>query len=138
MLSFNSKFHLSLTEVSVQRAPVSLACWVGIPVYLVLIVSFICHRLKYQSREFLSPLLAGLESQLPQVHITLSSFSSFNSNCHLSLTEVSVQGAPVSLACWVGIPVSLVLIVTSIYNSLKSQSRELLSPLLAGFESHFI
>ena len=39
--SFNSKFHLLLTEVSVQGAPVSLACWVGIPVYLVLIVSLI-------------------------------------------------------------------------------------------------
>ena len=63
MLSFNSKIHLSLTEVSVQGAPVSLACWVGIPVYLVLLVSFIYHRLKYQSRGLLSPLLAGLESQ---------------------------------------------------------------------------
>ena len=39
--TFNSKFHLLLTEVSVQGAPVSLACWVGIPVYLVLAVSFI-------------------------------------------------------------------------------------------------
>ena len=41
MISFKSKFHLSLTEVSVQGAPVSLACRVRIPVYLVLIVSFI-------------------------------------------------------------------------------------------------
>ena len=49
--SFNSKFLLILTEVSVQGAAVSLASWVGIPVYLVLIVSFIYHRLKYQSRE---------------------------------------------------------------------------------------
>ena len=40
LLSFNSKFYLLLTEVSVQGAPVSLACWVGIPVYLALIVSF--------------------------------------------------------------------------------------------------
>ena len=29
--SFNSKFHLLLTEVSVQGAAVSLSCWVGIP-----------------------------------------------------------------------------------------------------------
>ena len=42
----------------------------------------------------MSPLLAGLESQL------------------FRLTEVSVQGASVSLACWVGIPVYLVLIVS--------------------------
>ena len=63
MLSFNSKIHLSLTEVSVQGAPVSLACWVGIPDYLVLLVRFIYHTLKYQSRELLSPSHAGLESQ---------------------------------------------------------------------------
>ena len=63
MISFNSKFHLSLTEESVQGAPISLACGVEIPVYLVLIVRFIYHTLKYQSRELLSPLLAGLESQ---------------------------------------------------------------------------
>ena len=61
--SFKSKFHLPLTEVSVQGASVSLACWVGIPVYLVLKVSFIYHWLKYQSREPLCPLLPGLESQ---------------------------------------------------------------------------
>ena len=41
-----------------------LACWVGIPVYLVLVVSDNYYRLKYQSRELLSPLVAGLESQL--------------------------------------------------------------------------
>ncbi|CAH3114656.1 unnamed protein product, partial [Porites lobata] len=29
-----------ITEVSVQGAPVSLACWVGIPVYLDFIISF--------------------------------------------------------------------------------------------------
>ena len=57
---------------------------------------------------------------------------------HVSYTEVSVQGAPVFLTCWVGIPVSLVLIVSSIYHRLKYQSRDLLSPLLAGLESHFI
>ena len=39
--SLNSTFYLLLTEVSVQGAPVSLACLVGIPVYLVLIVRFI-------------------------------------------------------------------------------------------------
>ena len=61
--TFNSKYELPETEVSVQGAPVSLACWVGIPVYLLLIVSFNYQRLKYQSRELLSPLLAGLESQ---------------------------------------------------------------------------
>ena len=49
----------------------SLACWVGIPVCLVLIVILNYNRLKYQSMEPLSPLLAGLESQLPSVHITL-------------------------------------------------------------------
>ena len=38
--SYNSKFHLLMTEVSVQEAPVSLACWVGIPVYVVLIGKF--------------------------------------------------------------------------------------------------
>ena len=64
MISFNSKFYLSLTEVAVQGAPVSLVCRVEFPVYLVLIVSFIYHTLKYQSRELLSPLLVGLESQL--------------------------------------------------------------------------
>ena len=64
MISFNSKFHLSLTEVAVQGAPASLACRVEIPVHLVLIVSFLYHTLKYQSRERLSRLLAGLESQL--------------------------------------------------------------------------
>ena len=36
--SFNSKFHLLLTEESVQGGLVSLGCWVRIPVYLVLIV----------------------------------------------------------------------------------------------------
>ena len=74
-------FHLLLTEVSVQGA---LACWVGIPVYLVF------------------SLLGWNPSLL-----------SFNSKFHLLLTEVSLQGAPVSLACWVGIPVYLVLIVLS-------------------------
>ena len=63
MISINSKFRLSLTEVAVQGAPVSLVCRVEIPVYLVLIVSFIYHTLKYQSSERLSRLLAGLESQ---------------------------------------------------------------------------
>ena len=49
----------------------SLACWVGIPVYyLVLMLHFNYYRLTYQSRELLSPLLAGLES--------LSLLSSFN------------------------------------------------------------
>ena len=43
LFSFNSKFHLSLTEVSVQGASVSITSWVGIPVYLVLMVSFIYH-----------------------------------------------------------------------------------------------
>ena len=39
-----------MTEVSVQEALVSLACWVGIPVYLlVLIVGFNYHWLKYPS-----------------------------------------------------------------------------------------
>ena len=41
----------------------SLGCLVGIPVYLILIVSDNYDRLKFQSRELLSPLLAGLESQ---------------------------------------------------------------------------
>ena len=50
-----------MTEVSVQGALVSLACWVGIPVYLVLIVSNNYDKLKYQSRELLSPLLDVLE-----------------------------------------------------------------------------
>ena len=61
MIDYNSKFHLLLTEVSVQGARVSFACWVGIPVYLVLIVSNNYDRLKYHSRELLSPLLDGLE-----------------------------------------------------------------------------
>ena len=52
-----------MTEVSVQEAPVSFACWVGIPVYLLLMVSFIYYWLKDQSRELVSPLLAGVESQ---------------------------------------------------------------------------
>ena len=111
MISFNSKFHLSLTEISVQGAPVSLACWVGIPVYLVLIVSFIYHtlkyhgspdnydRLKYQSRKLLSPLLAGLESQF------------IKSNVNSKLNN---------------------------YHGLKYQSRELLYFLPAGLESQFI
>ena len=73
MLSFNSKFHLSLTEVSVQGAP------------------------------------------FPPLQRWNRSISSFNSTFYLLLTEVSVQGAPVSLACWVGIPVYLVLIVSFIY-----------------------
>ena len=40
-----------------------LACWVGIPVYLIfiIIVSDNYDRLKFQSRELLSSLLAGLE-----------------------------------------------------------------------------
>ena len=106
--TFNSKFHLLLTEVSVQGAPVSLASWVGIPVYPVLIVSFIYHTLKYQSRE-LDPVSFACWVGIP------CSLSSFNSKFHLLLTELSVQGAAVSLACWVGIPVYLVLIVSFIY-----------------------
>ena len=83
----------SVTELVIQS---TLPCfWVGIPVYLVLIVSFIYYWLKYQSRELLSTLLLGWNPSL----------SSFNGKFHLLLTEVSVQGAPVSLACWVGIPV---------------------------------
>ena len=39
----------------------SLGCWVGIPIFLILIVSDNYDRLKFQSRELLSPLLAGLE-----------------------------------------------------------------------------
>ncbi|CAH3184490.1 unnamed protein product, partial [Porites evermanni] len=46
--SFNSKFHLLLTEVSVQGAPVSLACWVGIPVYLVLIFHLLLTEVSVQ------------------------------------------------------------------------------------------
>ena len=126
--TFNGKFYLLLTEVSVQGAPVSLACWVGIPVYLVLILSFIYYWLKYQSRELLSPLLLGWNPSL----------SSFNRKFHLLLTEVSVQGAPVSLACCAGIPVYKVLIVSFIYYCLKYQSKELLSPFLTGLESQFI
>ena len=156
---FNSQFHLLLTEVSVQGAPVSLACWVAIPVYLVLIVSFICYWLKYQSGSFCFLSFLGWNPNL----------SSFNSKFHLLLTEVSVLGAPVSLPCWVAIPVYLVLIVSFIYYWLKCQSGssclscllgwnpslssfkskfyllltkvsvwELLSPLLAGLESQFI
>ena len=49
--------------MSVLGAPVPLACWAGIPVYLVLIVRFNHQTLKYQSRELLSPVLAGFESQ---------------------------------------------------------------------------
>ena len=64
--------------------------------------------------------------------------SSFNGKFHLLLTEVSVQGAPVSIACWVGIPVNLILIVSNNFDRLKIQSRELLTPLLAGLESQFI
>ena len=66
------------------------------------------------------------------------SLSSFNSKFHLPYTEVSVQGAPVSLASWDGIPVSLILIVSNNYDRLKIQSRELLFPLFAGLESQFI
>ena len=46
-----------------QGAPFFLACWVGIPVYLILTVSNNYDRLKYNSKELLSPLLTGLESQ---------------------------------------------------------------------------
>ena len=56
---YKPHYLLLKTEVSVQEACVSLACWVGIPVYLVLIVSLIYYWLKYQSRKLLSPLLAG-------------------------------------------------------------------------------
>ena len=76
------------------------------PSLLILTASNNYDRQKYQSRELLTPLLAGLES---------GSLSGFNSKCHLLWTEVSVQGAPVSLACWAGIPVDLVLIVRVIY-----------------------
>ena len=126
--SFNSKFHLLLTVISVQGAPVSLACWVGIPVYLVLIVSFIYYWLKYQSGSFCLSCLLGWNPSL----------CSFNSKFLVLLTEVSVQGVAVSLGCWVGIPVYLVLILCFIYYWLKYKSRELLSPLLAGLESQFI
>ena len=82
--NFKSKFYLLLTEVSVQGACVSLACLVGILVYLVSIVSFIYYCLlgwnpslssfnrkfyllltEVSDWELLSPLLAGLESKLP-------------------------------------------------------------------------
>ena len=51
---------------------------------------------------------------------------------------MSVQGACVSLACWVGIPVYPGLIGKINYHTLKRQFRELLSPLLTGLESEFI
>ena len=126
--SFNDKFHLLLTEVSVQEAPVSLACWVGIRVYLVLTIILNRNRVKYQSGSSCLPCLLGWNPSL----------SSFNNTFHLLLTEVSVQKAPVFLACWVRIPVYLVLIIRFIYYGLKYQSRELLSPLLPGLESQFI
>ena len=87
--SFNSKFYLLLTEVSVQGAPVSLACWVGIPVYLVLkvILSIIDRSISPGSSCL--PCLLGWNPSL----------SSFDSKFHLLLTEVSVQEAAVSLAC---------------------------------------
>ena len=85
------------------------------------------NRLSYQSRYYLSCLLGWNPS-----------LSSLNSKFHLLLTEVSVQGAPVSLDCWVGIPVYIVLIVSNKYDRPNFQSRELLSLLLAGLESQFI
>ena len=63
------------------------------------------------------------------------SLSSVNKKFQVAETEVSVKGAPFSLACWVGIPVSLILIVSNNYDRLKIQFRELLSPFLAGLES---
>ena len=126
--SFNSKFYLLLTEVSVQGAPVSLAWWVGIPVYLLLIVILSIIDWTISPKSSCLPCLLGWNPSL----------SSFNSKFHLSLTKVSDQGAPVSLACWVGISVYLVLILSCIYYWLKYQSRELLSPLLPGLESQFI
>ena len=48
------------------------------------------------------------------------------------------EGDPLSIACWVLIPVYLTLIVSNNYDRLKIQSREPLSPLLAGLESQFI
>ena len=127
--SFNSKFHLLLTKVSVMGAPVSLACWARIPVYLVFIVlvsSIIDWSISQESTCL--PFLLGWNPCL----------SSFNKKFHLLLTKVSVQEPSVSLAYWVKIPVYLVLIVSFIYYWLKYQSRELLSPLLAGLESQFI
>ena len=50
-----------------------LACWFGIPVYLVLIVSDNYDRLKFQSRELLSSLLAGLEIPGYQVFLIIVS-----------------------------------------------------------------
>ena len=125
--SFNSKFHLPYTEVSVQGAPVPLACWVGIPVYLVLINCTI-------PLLFTEVLVQGASVSLT-CWVGIPSLTRFNSKFHLSWTEVSVQEAPVSLACWVGIPFYLVLIVCCSYHTLKYQSRELLSPLLAGLET---
>ena len=64
--SLNKKFQVAETEVSVKGAPFSLACWVGIPGFLVLKVSIKYQKsssLKYLSRELLPPLCAGLESQ---------------------------------------------------------------------------
>ena len=71
--SFSSKFHLLLTEVSVQAAAVSLACWVGIPVYLVRIVSFIYYSIKYQSRE-LDPVSLACWVGIPVYLILIVSF----------------------------------------------------------------
>ena len=124
--SFNSKFHLLLTEVSVQGAPVSLACWAGIPVYLVFIVYFIYHRLKYQSRELLSPLVTGLESQFTVlvwiVHFIyhklkyhfreflsplLAGCESHLANCTSELLPIS-SGRTCLPRCWVGNPDDLV------------------------------
>ena len=127
-LDVNSKIHLSQTEVSVQGAPDSLGCSVGIPVYVV-----------FNSRFYLSQTEVSVQGAPDSLvcwvvipfYLVLTKF-------HLLQTEVSVQGAPVSFTCWVGIPVYIVLIVSSIYHRLKSQSRELLSPLLAGLESQFI
>ena len=79
----------------------SSTCLVGIPVYLDLILKLSiidCNIIPGSS------CLSCLPDSNP-------SLSSFNSKLLLSLTEISVQGATVSLACWVGFLFYLILIL---------------------------
>ena len=125
------KHTLIKTKLSVQRAIISLVCRVGIPVYVVLIASF-----NYESQTEIS-VERALISLVWWVGIPVYLLVIVSFNCE-SQTDVSVQRVLVSLVCWVGILFYLGLMVSFYYRLKLYQSRELLSPLLAGLESQFV
>ena len=104
-------------------APVSLACWVGIPGTL----SAYYFENELQTSESNNNFQENWKKPKNVLLKKKKKFKGLQKICFVT-KGVSVQGAPVSLACWVGIPIYIVFIVSFKYHRLKYQSQELLSP----------